>query len=80
MTVAALLAAINARLIDATEPVVMSDTLIISYGGSACIHASIVNLGGAAHLRVSYDTHSRIVDPYTRPAVQADISGYLGTV
>ena len=80
MTVAALLAAINARLVDATEPVVMSDTIIVSYGGSAHIHASIINLGGVAHLRVSYDTHSRIVEPYTRLAVQADIDGYLGTV
>jgi hypothetical protein len=80
MTCTDFLAAINANLIDSSDPVVMSDTLIISLGGSASIHADIVNLGGAAHLRVCYDNQSRLANPYTRPATQADIKGYVGIV
>ncbi len=80
MTCTDFLATINANLIDASDPVVMSDTLIISLGGNACIHADIVNLGGMAHLRVCYDTHIRNFNPYTRPVRQSDIDGYVGIV
>ena len=80
MTCTAFLAAINANLIDASDPVVMSDTLIISLGGNACIHADIVNLGGIAQLRVCYDNNSRLANPYTRPVRQSDIDGYAGIV
>ena len=80
MTCTAFLAAINATLIDTTDPVVMSDTLIISLGGDARIHADIVNLGGMAHLRISHDTHGAVSPAYTRPARQSDIDGYAGIV
>ena len=80
MTCTDFLAAINARLFDSSDPVVMSDTLIISFGGGASIHADIVNLGGEAQLRVCYDTHSRSFSPYTRPVRQSDIDGYVGIV
>jgi hypothetical protein len=80
MTCTDFLAAINARLFDSSDPVVMSDTLIISFGGGASIHADIVNLGGEAQLRVCYDTHSRSFNPYTRPVRQSDIDGYVGIV
>jgi hypothetical protein len=80
MTCTAFLAATNARLIDATNPVVMSDTLLISLGRSAQIEASIVNLGGMAHLRISHDTHGAGSPAYTRPVRQSDIDGYVGIV
>jgi len=80
MTCTDFLAAINARLVDATEPVVMSDTLLFSRGPHDDTVADLIDVDGVANLRITFESCAAIVEPYTRPATQDDISHYLGTV